>query len=166
MLRSRTLRALLLVPTAALALGLTGCSDDGAADEAGTDSGVGSESSSVPGEPISQEDFLERANQVCRDGNQELAAASATLQVDDEQAVTNFATDVYVPNIRQQIDDIRALGFPAGEEDTIDGLLSDAETALDEVEADPAAAFLGATDPFAEVTAELDAYGLTECGSV
>ena len=159
--RSPRLRSLLLVPAALLAIGLAGCSDD---------EGPASGDSSVPGEPISQEAFLEQANQVCRDGNQALAAATADLaddlSPDDAEAIADFATNVYVPNIRQQLEDIRAIGFPPGEEDTIEGLLTDAEAALAEVETDPAAAFLGGTDPFADVNPELEAYGLTECGSV
>jgi hypothetical protein len=168
--RSPRLRSLVLVPAALLALGLAGCSDDEGPSEPGDDTAPASGDSSVPGEPISQEAFLEQANQVCRDGNQALAAATADLaddlSPDDAEAIADFATNVYVPNIRQQLEDIRAIGFPPGEEDTIEGLLTDAEAALAEVETDPAAAFLGGTDPFAEVNPELEAYGLTECGSV
>ena len=75
-----------------------------------------------------------------------------------------FATDILVPAIQGQIDGIRALPAPEEIADDVSTFLDDAESALDEVEADPS--LLAASDnegPFADVNAQAEDLGLTSC---
>jgi hypothetical protein len=117
------------------------------------------------GESISKEDFIEQADEICAAGSEELDAIldelePATPTSDD---IAEFLRDDYVPNIRAQIDDIRELGFPEGDEDELDAILDDSESVLDDIEEDPQTAVQQA-NPFAEVNQQLQEYGLTECG--
>lgn len=160
-----------LLPTVAvlLALVLTGCGGDD--EPSGDDAAAGdavprvsaSPSTEAPDGPTKDE-FVTAANAVCAAGNAEIAAAGADVDPADPDAVAAFATDVLVPSVRGQLDDIRALGFPADDADLLDDTLTDAGAAVDEIEADPTL-LTGTDNPFAEVNATLTDYGLTECAA-
>jgi hypothetical protein len=151
-------RNALILIAGLLATGLiaAGCGDD---DDDG-DNG---------GEALTKEEFLAEGNAICAEGNAELDAAAQELFQSGgrptPEELETFATDNLVPSVQGQIDDIRALEAPEGDEDTINSLLDQAEDVLAEVEADPEGT-LGpqASDPFAEVNTELQDYGLTTCG--
>jgi hypothetical protein len=120
------------------------------------------------GESITKDDFVEQANAICADGNDELDAAGEDVDFNDEDAFSAFVTDELVPSVRQQIADIRDLGFPEGDEDELDAILDDASADVDNIEDDPASvgeAFSNNEDPFDDVNQRLNDYGLTECGS-
>ncbi len=160
-----------LLPAAAvlLALALAGCGGDD--EQSGEDDTTGagvprvspSTSTAAPDGPT-KEAFVTEANAICAAGNAEIAAAGADVDPADPDAVAAFATDVLVPSVRGQLDDIRALGFPADDADLLDDTLADAGTAADEIEADPTL-LTGTDNPFAEVNATLTDYGLTECAA-
>ena len=139
-----------------LAMGLIagGCGDD---DDSGDDGG----------EALTKQQFVTQANAICERGNGELdAAAEETFskgQPSPEQ-LEQFASDTLVPNIQGQIDEIRDLGFPEADEDSLTDTFDKAELALQDIKEDPSS-LNGSSDPFAEVNKELDAYGLTACGS-
>jgi hypothetical protein len=142
----------LLVGILACGLIAAGCGDDD--DDDGGDS-----------EAISKEEFLAEGNALCAEGDAALeAAAEETFAqgAPTPQEQEAFVTDSVVPEIQSQIDAIRDLGAPEGDEDEINGILEDAEAALSDVEADPALV-TGETDPFADVNQRLADYGLTEC---
>jgi hypothetical protein len=75
-------------------------------------------------------------------------------------------TDAVVPSIQGQIDSIKALSPPSGDEDQVNALLSAAQSALDKVKADPSLITdqSNRSDPFAEANKLTNAYGLTKCG--
>jgi hypothetical protein len=110
-------------------------------------------------------DFADQANGICKAGNVELNAAFKQLgpgkpsQADIENAVT----DTIAPNIQGQIDDIRALGEPDQGADELNAFLDDAQSALDDVKADPSTLLQG--DPFAKVNDEAKTLGLQECAA-
>ena len=136
-----------------LAVGLiaAGCGGD---DDNGADDG---------GEALSKEDFVAQANQICEDGNAVFEQAGDELgENPSPEEIESFATDTLVPNVQDQIDDIRDLGIPEGDEDEVNAILDDSEEILGEVEDDPSQ-ITGGGDPFAEVNPRLRDYGLTEC---
>jgi hypothetical protein len=158
-----------------VAFALAGCGgdDSGSADtpsstatesSTATRSTESTESTTDPGTGLSKADFVAAANGICSTGNQAIAAGAAQVDPTDPNAVDAFAQTVLVPSVRSQIEGIRSLGFPAGDEDLLDGILTDAGAALDDIEADPSLlARVGS--PFAPVNEALTSYGLTECAS-
>jgi len=150
-------RNLMLLAAGVLATGLiaAGCGD-GNDDES---SDTGTDAATAP----TKAEFVAEANEVCKQGNAELeAAGEETFKGKPTQAdLEAFVTDTLVPNVQGQIDDIRALGIPEGDEAVVNGFLDDAEGVLDDLEADPS--LLDKGDPFAAVNKELAAYGLTTC---
>jgi hypothetical protein len=142
----------------ALAVGLSafaiGCGDD--------DDG-GSSDSDAPA--ISKADFIEQGNAICEKGTQALNEAVAAIgQSPTQDDLENFVSDTMTPNIQGQIDDIRALGYPEGDEDELEGILSDSEDALNSIKDDPSVLTEG-DDPFADTNKALNDYGLTACGT-
>lgn len=131
---------------------VAGCGGD---DDSGGDSG---------GEALPKAEFVEQANAICAEGNAETEEALGELENPTEEDAIAFLTDTFLPNVRDQVEEIRGLGFPEGDEETLTATLDEVESVLDTVEEDPEAAAAG-DDPFAEVNEELNAYGLTECGS-
>ena len=137
----------------ALATLFAGCGDD---EESG-DSGDG-------GSAPTKAEFVKEGNAICEKGNAELDAATANFGPQTPPAeVDAFVTDTLVPNVQGQIDDLRELTPPAGDENTVDEMLDTAQDNLDTVEDDPASIRSG--DPFAEANQLLRDYGLTVCGS-
>ncbi len=69
-----------------------------------------------------------------------------------------------VPTIQGEIDGIKALGAPEGDEEQVTAITDAAQTALDQASDDPSLLTSGDADPFKEANDLANAYGLTECG--
>ena len=150
------MRNRLLIPLAlAAAIGavaVAGCGDD---DD---DTADGS------GETLTEEEFVTQANQICADGDKEIAQAGQEVPDNaSQQDINAFVVDVVVPSIQEQLDGIRALAAPEEIADDVDTLLTDAEAALGEVEDDPTLVLADDDGPFADVNRQADALGLTKC---
>src|SRR5262245_65186475 len=114
---------------------------------------------------ISKTDFVAQANEICQAGAADLASALGTLDPNSSaDELEQIFVETVIPNIRQQVTDIRALGFPAGDEATLDGAFDQVEQILTDYEANPATMLDDSTDEFADVNQQLTAYGLETCG--
>lgn len=76
-----------------------------------------------------------------------------------------LAETVAFPGIQKQIDGVRALGAPEGEEEQVEEIVDAAQEALDQAEEDPVA-FVSEeeSNSFAHVNKLSREYGLTTCG--
>jgi hypothetical protein len=74
-----------------------------------------------------------------------------------------FVRGVVVPTIQEEVDAIRALTPPEGDEKEISAILDSAQAAIDEVKAHPGA-LNARQNPFRESTRLAHAYGLDACG--
>jgi hypothetical protein len=115
---------------------------------------------------LSKEEFVAQANEICTEGTTELNEAAQEEFGDSGQPTPAeeeaFVRDTVVPNIQGQLDEIRELGIPEGDADEVNGILDDAQSALDELEEDPSGTS-GGTDPFADVNRDLTEYGISAC---
>jgi hypothetical protein len=148
-------RNALLLVAGALALGLiaAGCGGDDNDNDNGTTSTAAA---------ISKEEFVAKGNQICKQGNGEVEQAGKQLgQNVNEAQLEDFAANTLVPNIQGQIDDVRALGAPAGEEQQVTAFLDGAQADLDQLKADPAK--IKDDSLFNDVDQHAKALGLTEC---
>jgi hypothetical protein len=128
--------------------------------------GGGDDSSSSTAAALSKDEFVTQANQICADGNKEIDAASQDAFSSGKPSQSDldvFVTDTLLPSVQSQVDGIRALGAPAGDEDQVNAILDSAQSAIDAGKADPTL-LEGNDDPFAETNKLANAYGLTECG--
>jgi hypothetical protein len=151
----------LLVVVAAVGL-LAGC---GSSDDDGTTDSSAS---------LTKADFVTQGNEICTEGNEEIESGiegfaeenglSGNDQPTEEQ-VEELATDILIPSVAKQVEELRDLGAPSGEEKEVNAFLDKAESTVEEVEADPSLI----TDeegesPFASVNREATSLGLTTCG--
>jgi len=113
--------------------------------------------------PITKTEFVEQANAICDAGN-------ATIEADPGSNAPGpvFFVETIIPSIRQQVTEIRTLGFPEGDGELLEKMLGDTETVLAdlevELEADPES-FGSGPNPFAETNQALADYGLNVCAS-
>ena len=138
---TRPLAALALV----LTLGLAGCGGD-------DDGGEGA---------IDKSDFLERGNTICSAGNLAVDEIGGSVDQNDQEQLLAAIKDQVVPLVRGQLDDLRALGYPDGDKETLEAIYADTEGVLDTWEEDPKQALTD--ERMAPINERLGDYGLTKC---
>lgn len=121
-------------------------------------------------ESISKDEYLKRANAICRAGNQELAEASQQ-QFKDLKAgekptadqIKRYARDVVVPMVREQIDALRALPDPKDAGDQVDEIYDAFERALDQIDQRPSLLTPNVVEVFKEAEELSKKYGFPVC---
>jgi hypothetical protein len=77
--------------------------------------------------------------------------------------VEDFSRDVIIPNFEGQLSELRALPPPEADEDAVNEIYDELESAIEEAKDDPAS--LATSDPFVDATALAHDYGLSNCGT-
>jgi hypothetical protein len=122
---------------------------------------------------ISKAEFLKQGNAICKAGNQEINEGFEKFSKENglnhkkptEAQFEELSETVLIPSVSSQIEEVRNLGAPEGEEGEVDEFLTNAEAALEEVEEDPSLISAeGKEEPFFTVNKEAAALGLTACG--
>ena len=154
-----------IVPAlAALAFAAAGC---GGNDETTTVAGA-SGATGVSGAPLTQDEFIAQADAICKSANQDIEQQANDVFGGGQPTaadVEQFANAVLVPNLQDQVDQLRALTPPEGDEDQINAMIDDLDSAASQVEDDPS--LLQGSDnsgPFADVNQQAEDYGLKVCG--
>ena len=115
---------------------------------------------------LTKAEFLKQGNAICANGNKEIDAAAdkafSSNQRPSNAEVKKFAEDTLIPSVEGQIDDLRDLTPPSADEDQVNAILDEDDTALDETKADPTIVASG-QDPFKKANQLAKSYGLTEC---
>jgi hypothetical protein len=161
-------KAMLVLIVGVLAGGLAaaGCGgDDNDTTSAAAGTG-GTTTSTTSGPPLSKADYVGQANAICQQGNEDIAQQAKEQFGDSAPSgsdAENFIADVVVPNFEGQLEDLRALSPPKGDEETVAKVYDELESAIEKVRDDPSLAV--SSDPFTEATRLAHDYGLTGCGS-
>lgn len=129
--------------------------------------------SSSKSNTLSEEEFLEQANKICADAEEELSERSGDRLLDrpETQGVAEFQVQFFLeetaPAIEEQLNEIAELGAPDELTDDIDKFLEDARRALqdlvEQLEDDPEADV--GDNPFSDIAREAQALGLDECAA-
>lgn len=119
---------------------------------------------------LTKAEFIKQGDQICKeaeDGSEAEAEEFAeengfTLEDASDEQLEEAVAEVLVPALDQQVEDLRALGAPEGDEEQVDEILAAVEGASAEVADDPSRAFED------EVLKEADElakeYGFKVCG--
>ena len=146
-------RTLAILAALAALLVVAGC---GGGDDSSTTSAAA---------PLTKDEFISQADQICSDGDADIAANQPDFgpsgPSDDD--VNAFVTDTLVPNLQDQHDQIAALGVPEGDEETITTLLDKLQSAIDGLNSDPST-ITTAQNAFDDVNQAAADYGLKKCG--
>jgi len=154
-----------------LAVGLiaAGCGGDDETTTTTAGAGGASGATGVSG-PLSKEEWITKADAICKQGDQEIDQEAQQVFGGDQQPSQEeqeqFVTETALPNTQEQIDQIEALPPPEGDEDQVNAILDAAQSGIDETKADPSLLREGGggADPFAEANKLAADYGLKVCG--
>jgi hypothetical protein len=134
----------------------------------------GGSSNSTSTASISKAEFEKKGNAICakgklrvkRDALKFAAEHHLLKQRPSEAQVKEIAETVVIPGIQRQVNELRALGAPAGEEQQVEETLEAIEEGLEEVKQDPTSAFKSEKEipAFAKATKLSEGLGLETCG--
>ncbi len=146
----------------ALAAGIAGCGGDD--DPTTADSGVTGFTGEAPTDAIS---YHLAADKYCRQAEGELDEA-ASEQFGDQQPSAEeleaFVNDFYLPIMRRQMEQIRTIPIPAGEEEAVNEIYDAFDEGLAQAEADPAALADGPPPGIVDASRLAVDYGFDDCG--
>jgi hypothetical protein len=148
-----------LAVTGVVALG--GCG--GGDDTTSTVPTVSQTSTTAPAPALTKEQFIAQADAICAAGDKTINAAVQALGDDQpSQADLQQFAQIAVPALQVQVDAIRALPPPSGDEEQITSMLDAVQDGVDEIKSDPSAI---EADPLKQADELAQDYGLQQCGS-
>jgi hypothetical protein len=164
-------KVLMLLLAAALGVGLVaaGCGGDDDEETTVATTGPTGVTGAAGGEPLSKQEFIKQADAICAKGDREINQTGQEVlggQQPSSEELEQFGSETVVPNIQNQIDQIRALTPPEGDEEEVSAILDAAQRGVDEIEQDPSLLGQGqdAGGAFEEANRLAQDYGLTDCG--
>jgi hypothetical protein len=156
-MRRRMIRGLALMAALIVGVCVAGC---------GSSSSTTTETTAA----ITKAEFVAKGNAVCVKGEKaQEAEINAYIKKNglEKQKPTKaqnveIVETVLAPNIQSQINGVKALGAPSGEERQVNSALELSQQTLEKIEANPELAF-GKGNAFAAAGKQLHALGLKEC---
>lgn len=155
-----------------------GSSDDGGTDKSdeaatgnGGGAGSGGDESSAQDEGESNAQFIAEANAICAKGTSEIQGQMQSyltrkVSKGEESVVQGeIVNEVVAPVLEGEIEDIRALGLPPGDEEQVEAIFTAMQAVIDQASDDPPA-FMQQKEPFEEPEGLAKSYGLSACGGV
>ncbi len=114
---------------------------------------------------LSKEEFLKQATTICKDTKERIDQAGDELDPNDPNALTDYV--VYTSaEVLEEIATLRDLGFPAGDEGTLNQAFAVYEKYFAQWQADPASAATTTANPeLTKAGTTLEKYGLPACGA-
>ena len=122
---------------------------------------------------LTKAQFDKQGNAICKKGNQQINKVGNQTFTKKKypngpppkSVQVKFATDTVIPSVQTQIDGIKALGAPKGDEAKVNTIVTSAQGALDQAKKDPTVLLQNGPGPFKATNKLAKAYGLTVCGS-
>jgi maltose-binding protein MalE len=165
---------LLFAGVLAVALIAAGCggSDNSSSDSSSSSTGSSTSSSSTTA-TLSKDEFVAKANTVCRDAQARLSKIQSDIQAKVQgdpsqiQKVVEDSITQITPIVRDTVDQIAALDAPSDLQPKLDEFKTKTDDALDQVDADPGKAIQDASSgnsPFTSLQGLATDLGLKDCG--
>jgi hypothetical protein len=119
---------------------------------------------------LTKAEFIKQGDAICKQAGdqsekeaEEFAEENGfTLEKANEEQLEEAVTEVLVSNLRQQAEDLDALGAPEGDEEQVEEILVSLEGAADEIEEEPSIVF--EEEVFDEPNELAQDYGFKVCG--
>lgn len=119
-------------------------------------------------ESLSKEEYLASGDQICATGDEAIEARtedSFGVPPTEGAEAERYVSELVLPNIQSQIEQLRDLTPPRADEDQVRAIYDAAEDGLAEARQDPAAIARGETPAALEEANRLFSdYGFQECG--
>lgn len=156
-------KRLLAVLAAVLGIALIAAGCGGSSNEEGTTTAS-----------LTKAEFVKKGNEICKRGSAEIEEAFEKFAKENHLSkskqpskaeIEKVSESIIVPNIRSQVEGIKALGVPKEDATGAEEVIASAEKSLERVEADPTLITEegSSKDPFTETNKLAKAYGLTAC---
>jgi hypothetical protein len=122
-------------------------------------------------EGTSKAEFTKKADAICAKGDRKINAAAqrvfrTSTKRPSQAKLTKFIKTDVLPPVREQVEALKKLETPKGDEDKVKAITDAADDSLAKVEANPKlGAGQGKKDPFAKAKKLSRDYGLKTCGS-
>jgi hypothetical protein len=125
---------------------------------------------------ISKEEFIAKADAICKEGNERMASEifkylrknriKGSLRRPSVEDNEKFLVAVLIPNVKREIQELEALGAPEGDEERIEAMIAALEEGLETAESSPETVAEGTSDIVFGIASRLAGeYGLETCGS-
>jgi hypothetical protein len=160
-----------LIAVAVSALIVAGCGDDDDSSGDQGNAGGAGETTAVQAGSLSKNEFIKRADAICtatidkRDADFPAYAKRNDIQLSRAEFLeraSELANEFYVPRYRKQLEDLRALGVPKGDEEEIEEIFNAMEQTVDEIQEQPKAFVLN-PNPFGPISEAAREYGFKIC---
>jgi hypothetical protein len=134
--------------------------------------GCGGGDSTGSGTALTKAEFISQGDAICEKGNEEIESGSEEFAEENEIDTQNPTTaqqeelvsDVIVPNLNKQAEEIDALGAPSGEEAEVEAIVEAVETGAGEIEDEPGQLVEGNTTSFDKANKLASEFGFKVCG--
>jgi hypothetical protein len=119
---------------------------------------------------LTKAEFIKQGDAICKEGNEENEAEAEefaeendfTLEKASKEQLEEAVSEVLVPSLNEQAEELDALGAPEGDEEKVEEIVVALEDATAEIEDDPSLVFEEKT--LEEPNQLADAYGFKVCG--
>jgi hypothetical protein len=152
---------MLLVATMAIALFGVGCGGGGSGSSTDAGSGAGSP---IATSSLSKAQFVEKADEVCNDGSEELGSRIPSLQEKKGGPTQEeVLTKALVPAYQIMADKLHELGAPSGDEEKVEAYLAALQKAIDAVKEKHPSSFPEGEVFFRHSNELARSYGIKSC---
>ena len=121
---------------------------------------------------ITKAEFIKQADAACKKSEEEIQNDFAVyikkhedLKNPTEADYAELVETILVPNVDQEVEDIRALGAPSGDEDQVEAMLEAREESVKTAEDDPQLVLNESDKVFAKASKLAKEYGLEGCAT-
>lgn len=119
---------------------------------------------------ISKAEFDRKGNAICAAGNKEIESKGRAMFANrkgkpSDAELKKFSTEVLIPSVEKQVNQLRDLGAPKGDEDKVKAILDAADEGIQKGKQDPLSLTQEGAGPFEKANKLAKDYGLTVCGS-
>jgi arginine repressor len=133
--------------------------------------GCGGGDSSTAANSISKEEFITKADAICKKGSERMQAAIARVLKRQRNitkvtkgAQEKIVATVMVPSVSREIKELRAIGIPDGDAERVNGMIAALEEGVETGEQDPEAVIKSSDAIFGIASRIAGEYGLAVCG--
>jgi hypothetical protein len=123
---------------------------------------------------LTKAEFVKQGNAICAQGSKDLNAEFEEFTKENGISETKAppkdvqeeaVEEILIPSVSRQIDEVKALGTPEGDEGEVEELIAAEEEVVEEAEENPLALLEGGSAKEKEANKLATDYGLTVCGS-
>lgn len=134
--------------------------------------GCGGNDDSGAADSIAKEEFIAKADAICKRSNERMEAAFAdavkgeTLKKVNQARSEELVGSVLVPNVSREVEELEKLAIPDGDDERVDAMIAALEEGVETAEDDPEVVATTSSDAIFGIASRIaKEYGLEICGS-